>query len=130
MATETPAAPAAPETPIKVKRAKREGPSRSFGRTLTDGRNQLKFLANVTKNGTWTSYVVHREQDTNGKLVKSSRGGTNSHADMAAAQAEIDKAVRSAVKAGWEEKKGGGGGGFHARPDSFSLSNLPKPTKQ
>lgn len=101
---------------------------KSFVRTLTDAvGNELQFLANVRKDGTWSSYVSHRQMKDK-KLVKSSRGATNSHDSLAEAKAEIEKGVKEATKAGWTERKGGGGG-FKARPDTFSLGSLPKPAK-
>jgi len=100
----------------------------SYVRTLTDGGNQLQFIATVKKDGSVNSYVVHRINGPDGKLVKSERGGTVSYPDLASAKVAIESGVKSAVKGGWSERKGGGGG-FKARPDAFSLSNLPKPNK-
>lgn len=99
----------------------------SVTRTLVDAKaNEMQFIATRKKSG-WSSYVVHRILK-DGKLEKSTRGATVEHDDLDAAKAEIEKGVKAAAKLGWTERKGGGGG-YVARPDAFSLSNLPKPQK-
>ena len=101
-----------------------------ISRTLVDAKgNTLQFNANQRKDGSATSYVNHITRDKEGKLVKSSRGGTNSHASLDAARAAFEGPIKDAVASGWQERKGGGGGGFKARPDSFDLNSLPKPVK-
>jgi hypothetical protein len=101
-------------------------PPQSLVRTLSDGTNQLQFIAVVKKDGSVNSYVVHRENGPDGKMIKSTRGGTVSYETLAKAKEAIDVSVKAAQKQGWSERKGGGGG-FKARPDAFDLAHLPSP---
>lgn len=129
MAPKSAAAPA--ETPEAADTpAEDEKVQKTFVRTLTakEGKDTLQFVASLKKDGKYSVYATHREVDENGKLVKSSRGASSVAEDIDKAKENIEGGVKMAIKAGWVERKpGAGGGGFKPRPDSFQLSNLPKP---
>jgi hypothetical protein len=117
------------EAEVETETETTDSEPKSYVRTLTDpGGNELQFLANRRKDGTWSSYVSHRQMKDK-KLVKSSRGASNDHDSLDEAKAEIEKGVKAATGQGWQERKAGGGG-FKPRPDSFNLANLPKPSKK
>lgn len=117
------------KTPAVATAAEAVKTKKSFTRQLIDAnKNQLRFIANLKKDGKVEQYIVHRELNADGKLVLSKRGGTTSHEDMDSAKAAIEAGVKIAAKQGWQEKKSSGGGGYKARPDSFTLENLPAPS--
>ena len=116
--TAAPAAPKAPKAP------------QSITRTLVSGKEQMMFIGIIRKDGTVGTYVTHRILKDDGKLEKSKRGATSEHASVADAHTAIAAGIAIAVKKGWQERKGGPpSGGFRARPDAFSIDNLPSPSK-
>ena len=98
----------------------------SYIRTVTDaGGDQLQFISTARKDGTASSYVLHRVKQADGKF-KNTRGASNQHPNLDSAKKAILAAVKAAAKDGWLERKAGGGG-FVAKPDAFTLDKLPKP---
>lgn len=125
-------AAAAAETEPEADQAEDAGDKvqKTFVRTLTakEGKDTLQFVASLKKDGKYSVYATHREVGEDGKLIKSSRGASSVAEDLDKAKENIEGGVKMAIKAGWVERKPGvGGGGFKPRPDSFQLSNLPKP---
>jgi len=117
-------------TPAQVTAVAAVTTKKSFTRGLVDAnKNQLRFIANLKKDGKVETYIVHRELNADGKLKLSKRGATTIHENMDSAKATVETGVKVAIKSGWQEKKSSGGGGYKARPDSFTLDTLPSPTK-
>lgn len=103
-------------------------PRTSIIRTLTNGAaGRLQINAIRNKND-WSCYVVSQEVGKDKKLKTLARGASERVADEAEAQAYVTKAVAAATKLGWQVPEGPKG--FEAKPDSFSLTSLPKPTKK
>lgn len=122
--TATVPAPAA-EAPAKTRKPRDpNAPAKSFVRTVTSGKDSLTFRADIRKNGSVKSHVIHRTTD--GKTVTTKRGATVEYADLSAAKAAFDEGVKAAIKQGWQEPKLGGGG-YVAKPDAFTLNSLPAP---
>jgi len=122
-------AEAVAETPAEVKAAAalvKKAP-KSITRTLSDGKDQLQFIGLIRKDGSVDSHIVHRINKPDGKLEKSTRGESKKHATVEDAAKSFEAGVAVAVKQGWQERKAGASAGFRAKPDSFSISNLPKP---
>ena len=79
------------------------------------------------RDGSWRTYV--RVTTGSGKGRKHTRGATEHHADEKTARVAFEQAQAVAVKTGWTRREAKTGG-FAARPDSFDLAHLPKPTKK
>ena len=103
---------------------------KSITRTLVNGNEQMVFSGIVRKDGTVGTFITVRTLKADGKLEKSSRGGTSEQPNLAAAHKAISGGVALAVKKGWQERKGGPTSGFRARPDAFTIDNLPSPSKK
>lgn len=100
----------------------------SFILTLADtGRADLQFKAAAHKDGTATSYALHRVKDEKGKIVSQTRGMTAQHASFDAAREACLKAAAVAQKDGWHKRAVGRG--FVPKPDAFTLGTLPKAKK-
>ena len=101
--------------------------AKSYIRTLTNptGTEKLQFLALIAKEG-FSFYITKAvlQEDKKFKIVAS--GARAKHADLTAAKAAVDAAVKTAQLKGWvapTSKKGPG-----PKTDDFSLDNLPTPT--
>lgn len=109
---------------------------RSFVRTVIDAAgNRLQIVAAAAKNGA-SFYIVSQKpakvKNRKGSMVDGfetiDRGATTPYPDLTAAKAAVIEAEAVAVKAGW--LKPAGPKGFVAKPDAFTLKNLPKPVKK
>ncbi len=65
------------------------------------------------------------EKNRSGKVKKErKRGASETHKDIAAANAAIEKLMAEVAKRGWT-KKAARSGGFQSKPDAFDLNHLP-----
>lgn len=118
--TETATAPAPP------KKA-RTGVPKSTGFSLNDAQgNQMRIVAVAKKDGTATTYVVHRVLDADKKVQSVTRGATQVHASLDVARSIAEKLKEKAVAAGWLAKQSRVG---KAKPDAFTADALPAPKK-
>jgi hypothetical protein len=121
--SETATLPAA--APAKTRKPRDpNAPAKSFVRSVTSGKDSLTFRADIRKNGSIKSHVIHRTTD--GKTVTTKRGATVEYPNLDAAKAAFDEGIKAALAKGWSEPKLGGGG-YVAKPDAFTLSSLPAP---
>jgi hypothetical protein len=112
------------KTPAPPKKAT-GGPPKSTGVSLFDeAGNTMRITAVVKKDGTASTYVVHKVLGSDGKTKTQTRGATQVHDDMEAARAALDRIKKKAVSAGWQEKTSKVG---RAKPDEFDIAHLPKP---
>jgi hypothetical protein len=99
------------------------GTPKSTSITLKDSKaNTFRIAAVIKKDGTVTTYVVHRELGPDGKTKSTTRGATQQHENMDAARGVMDKIKKKAVAAGWQERVSRVG---HAKPDDFDVTHLP-----
>jgi hypothetical protein len=103
--------------------AKVAAPPKSYSVTLrgADGAT-LQLVALRKADGTASSYAIHSTKAASGKR-NSERGATQQHASFDAARAAVEKVATEAAKRGWVRKPRTAG--FAAKPDAFSLANLP-----
>ena len=116
--TTAPAAQAAPKVPKSITRS-----------LVGPNKEQMVFSGVIRKDGTVGTFVTHRILKDDGKLKESKRGATSEHTNVADAHKAIAAGVALAVKKGWQEQKAGPPSGFRARPDAFTIDNLPSPSK-
>ena len=108
-----------PEPPKKAS----GGTPKSTSITLKDaGGDTFRIAAVIKKDGTVTTYVVHREIGSDGKTKSTTRGATQQHEDMDAARAVMEKIKKKAVASGWQERVSRVG---RAKPDDFDVAHLP-----
>jgi hypothetical protein len=82
----------------------------------------LRVTAIYRRDGTAVTYVVVTTIDAKKKRTNT-RGASETHATVAAAQAGIEKLVKLAMAKGWQRKERASG--FRAAPDAFTVGNLP-----
>ena len=98
---------------------------RSMSVALRSGdKETLRIVAVFKKDGTATTYVIHSVKDPKGK-PQNTRGGTEQHPTADAAKKAVERLAKEAEKRGW--KRGARRAGFQAKPDAFTVDNLPKP---
>ena len=87
--------------------------------TLHASGNTLTFLATRKSDGSAATTVTTKDADKN-----TTRGMTETHADMTAAKAHLSMLAEKAVKLGWQRRAVAG---MVAKPDAFSkLPAAPK----
>lgn len=99
-------------------------PKRSIGVTLVGSKGkQLRFQANLQKDGSAKSSALFTVRSADGKVVKdqTKRGVSEAHANMEAAVAAINRHAEKAVKAGYARKV------VVRKADAFGIDNLPSP---
>ena len=132
MSDTTTAATVPAEKPAPVKRAKHEGPPRSFAERLTDADgNKLEFRADRKKDGSFAIYAVSKIRQEDGS-VERKRGEAGEVSRFVGADAEKSArdAIASAAKVavaefGWKQSTRTGSVGHTATP-AFTLKSLPK----
>ena len=87
----------------------------------------LKIVTRIKREGIVTYVVASSVPDAKTKKRAAQRGCSVTHADMASANAAVEKFVTSATRMGWLPKPARPRG-FQPKPDSFS--ELPKPAKK
>jgi hypothetical protein len=109
MSTESPVAPKSPK---------------SFSRVLRSGKDTIEFRNEIHADGSVRAIVIVRED---GKVV--SRGGSVKYANLELAKAAMAKPLADALAKGWEKPAAVDIAkyGFKAKPDAFSLADLPAP---
>jgi len=127
MTTSTP--PTAPAPKAAKPRAPRVpgAPPKTHVRSVSAGKDRLLFIAHGRKDGSWDSYVTHKEAGPDGKVAKTTVGAKAKYKDLPGAVAAGEAFVNQAKKDGWTVGSFGPRGGGASKPDAFSLSNLPKP---
>lgn len=122
--TETATKTTIPPAPPKKART---GIPKSTGVTLHDAAGDvMRVTAVVKKDGTATTYVIHRVLDDEGKTKSATRGATQFHPNMDAAVSAVEKIKAQLVAAGWQARQTRVGA---AKPDAFDLAHLPAPKK-
>ena len=113
--------------PAPPKKA-RTGIPKSTGVTLHDAAGDIMRITAIVKNdGTAQSFVVHRVLGEDGKTKSVTRGAPQSHTNMDAARASIEKLKAAAVAKGWTARATRVGA---AKPDAFDASSLPAPRRK
>jgi hypothetical protein len=97
---------------------------------LTAGVEEVLITAWQTKAGWKSAAVRYREAVVKGKKRTGERGASADYQNAAAAKVGIEKLPALFVKAGWVRPEKKAFGGFVAKPDSFTMSSIPKPGKK
>lgn len=141
MSTTTTPAPAAPSTPVPAagpavtptgqKKGRVAGqPVKTVSiRLASSGEAEVMVLGQQLKDKSWTvSAFIYTKKAVKGTRRTGEKGCTTSAKDLASAKKAAEVIAAGFVKAGWtrpEPKPFG----FAAKPDAFSLKDIPAPKK-
>lgn len=94
-------------------------------KTLTDGGSERMQINAIKNKSDWSVYIVHQQVGKDKKLKTIERGASDRVEDLADARKWVAKTHSILVKDGWQVPEGPKG--FEAKPDAFTMKNLPKP---